>query len=534
MVSGSGRETAPRAGTTARTTRRGPGLFAGLWGAFGLFGLLGAGAPRVAQAQDIASFEKHTTVKTLQNGMTVIVVERPVAPVFSYFTHVDVGGSQEAMGLTGLAHMFEHMAFKGTDKIGTKDFAKEKLAIDKVEKAYLAYDAERRRETGRDDKKVAELEKAFREAIKEADKWVVPNEFGELVDRNGGEGMNAFTNNDETGYFFSMPSTRLEMWAYLESERSKRPVMRQFYQERDVVNEERRMRTDSSPTGRLIEQLLAAAFTAHPYGRPVVGWASDLDTWSATDALKFWETYYTPANKCIAVVGDVKASEAMPILEAYFGRLPKGPKPPPLSTVEPKQTGERTVVLRENTQPFYAEGYHRPDYRDKDDAVYDAIGDILSTGRTSRLYRALVRDQKIAAQAAGFPGFPGNKYPHLFVLFGVPTPGNTPQQIRAGIHGELEKLKKDLVTEDELKMVKARAKVGLLQSLERNQGLAIALATAQQRYGDWREVFRQVDQIEKVTREDIRRVANLIFLEGNRTAAWIETGVPASAQKGAK
>ncbi len=496
--------------------------------------VLSLGAADTARGQDLASFEKRTTVKTLPNGLTLIVIERPVAPVFSYFTHVDVGGTQEAAGQTGLAHMFEHMAFKGTERIGTNNFPQEKLAIAKVEQAYLAYDAERRKPVGRDDKKVAQLEQAWHDAIAAADKFVVPNEFGEIVDKNGGVGLNAFTNSDETGYFFSFPANRFELWAYLESERSKRPVMRQFYTERDVVTEERRMRVDSSPIGRLREQLVAAAFTAHPYGRPVVGWPSDLATWSATDALKFWETYYTPANKCIAIAGDIKASEVMPVLEAYFGRLPKGPKPPPVVTEEPPQNGERMVIMRGQSQPYYSEGYHRPDYRDKDDAVYQALSDVLSSGRTSRLYRALVRDQKVAAQVVTNSEYPGNKYPHLFVVFAVPSQGNTPQQVRAAIHAELAALKTNLVSDDELQMVRARAKVELLEGLGGNQGLAIAFSMAQQRYGDWREVFRNVERIEKVTKEDIRRVANQMFVDNNRTAAWLERVEGSTAAKGAK
>jgi predicted Zn-dependent peptidase len=473
-------------------------------------------------AQDLASFEKRTTLKVLPNGLTVIIVERPEAPVFSFFTHVDVGAAQEEVGQTGLAHMFEHMAFKGTDHIGTKNYAQEKVALEKVEKAYLAYDAERRKPVGRDDNKVGELKNAWQKAMQDAEPFVIPNEFGEIIDRVGGVGLNAFTNSDETGYFFSFPSNRFELWAYLESERSKRPVMRQFYQERDVVYEERRMRTDSNPIGRMLEQLLAAAFTAHAYGRPVVGWPSDLVTFSATDAQKFWETYYVPANKCIAVVGDVKASEALPVIEAYFGRLPKAPKPLALATIEPEQTAERTVTLREDSQPLYMEGYHRPDVHDADDAVYDAIASLMSAGRTSRLYRSLVRDQKIAAQASGFANFPGTKYPHLFVYLAIPTPGHTPRELRVAIHKEIDRLKRELVSDDELKMVKTRAKVNLLRSLDHNQGLAIAFASAQERYGDWREVFRNVDRIDKVTKEDIRRVANQVFLERNRTSSSIE------------
>src|SRR5262249_49473713 len=254
---------------------------------------------------------------------------------------------------------------------------------------------------------------------------------------------NAFTNTDETGYFFSFPSNRLELWAYLESERFLRPVMREFYKERDVVMEERRMRTDSQPIGRLIEQFVAEAYTAHSYGRPVVGWMSALQSFSATDAADFYKRNYVPANLVVAVVGDVKAAEVVPLVERYFGRLPAGPKPPPLRTVEPPQKGERQVVLRETAQPFYIEGYHRPAFDDPDAAVYAVISDVLSSGRTSRLYRSLVRDKKIAAQAAGFSGFPGNKYPNLFAFFAVPTPGHTPDESRDAIRAEIERLKSE-------------------------------------------------------------------------------------------
>ncbi len=484
-----------------------------------------------ARAQDVASFEGRTTVKVLPNGLTLLVVERPEAPVLSYFTHVDVGGAQEGVGQTGMAHMFEHMAFKGTDRIGTNNFAAEKGAIDKIEKAYLALDAERRKPYGRDDAKVVELEKTWRKAMEDAEKFVVQNEFGEIVDRVGGTGLNAFTNTDETGYFYSLPSNRVELWAYLESERMKRPVMRQFYQERDVVNEERRMRTDSNPIGRLIEQALAAAFTAHPYGRPVVGWPADLQTWSASDALKFWERYYVPANMVVALVGDVKAPVVLPVMESYFGRLQKGERPAPLGSDEPPQFVERTVVMKAKSQPIYAEAYHRPDYRHADNAVYNAIADLMSTGPTSRLYRALVRDQKIAAAAVGAPTFPGSKYASLFLFYAIPTPGHTAPELRTAIHREIERLKSEPVTDDELRMVKTRAKVNLLRGLENNQGLAIAFAKAQQRYGDWRQVFRNVQEIEKVTKDDVRRVANQVFVDSNRTAAWIEStaGKPGAA-----
>src|SRR5208282_130259 len=221
----------------------------------------------LALGQNLSSFEKRTTVKKLGNGLTVIICERPEAPVFSFFTHVDVGSVQDPMGKTGLAHMFEHMAFKGTDTIGTRDYAGEKVALAQVETAYAAYIAERDKPVDRDEAKLKQLEQGWKDAIAAADKFSKPynNEFGKVVESEGGEGMNASTDYDETEYHYSFPVNRLELWAYLESERFIHPVMRQFYDERNVVIEERRMRVDSNPIGRLIEQFTQEAFAAHPY-----------------------------------------------------------------------------------------------------------------------------------------------------------------------------------------------------------------------------------------------------------------------------
>jgi predicted Zn-dependent peptidase len=483
-------------------------------------------------AQSLASFEKRITVQTLSNGLTVIVCERAEAPVFSFFTHVDAGGAQEVPGITGLAHMFEHMAFKGTDRIGTTDYEAEKKALAKVEDTYRSYDEARRRPVGRDEKEVAEKEKAWKDAQAAADKYVVKNEFGEIIDREGGVGLNAFTNSDETGYFYSLPSNRLELWAYLESERFARPVFREFYKERDVVTEERRMRTESNPIGRLIEQFLSTAYQAHPYHQPVVGYASDLKSFSATDAAAFFQRYYVPSGIVIALVGDVKAADALPLIEKYFGKIPKGPRPEPLRTVEPAQIAEKEVVLVDPSQPFYVEGYHKPGATDPDNAVYDVVGDLMTSGRTSRLYRALVRDKKVAVASAGFNGFPGRKYPNLFVFFGIPTPDKMNADVRDAIRAEIERMKTEDVSDADLAMVKTRAKADLIRQLNDNSGLAQQLGEAQARFGDWRELFRQVERIDKVTKADIRRVANATFVARNRTVGRIETqAAPAPKQE---
>jgi predicted Zn-dependent peptidase len=486
----------------------------------------------LASAQDVASFEKRITVKKLDNGLTVIICERPEAPVFSFNTHVDAGSVQDPMGQTGMAHMFEHMAFKGTDTIGTIDYAAEKVALAQVEKAYAAYIEERDKPIGRSDDKLKGLQKAWQDAITAAQKYVIPNQFPQILESNGAEGLNANTDLDETSYHYSLPENRLELWAYLESTRFVHPVMREFYKERNVVIEERRMRTDSNPIGRLLEQFVTAAYQAHPYHRPTIGWMADLNSFSATDAQHFFDRYYIPSNMVVAVVGDVKTTQAMPIIEKYFGQIPSHEKPDERTTTEPPQNAERRVVLYDRSQPLYLEGYHRPDYRSPDDAVYDAIADLMSNGRTSRLYRSLVRDKKIAADSAGFTGLPGNKYPHLFAFYAFPLPGHKPDEMAEAIHHEIERLKTEDISDEELKMIRTRAKANLLRGLDSNEGLATQLALFQTRYGDWRELFRQVDNLEKVSKADIRRVANQTFVPVNRTVGIIETAVPPAQPAG--
>jgi predicted Zn-dependent peptidase len=492
---------------------------------------LAALAGHGACAQDLKSFEQRITTKVLPNGLTLLVCERPDAPVFSYTTFIDAGDVNDPSGDSGLAHMFEHLAFKGTSEIGTTDYASEKVALAKVEAANNAYEAEYLKPVDRDPQKLAELKKAFVDAQNEAHKYVIPNQFTEVAQRNGANGLNAETGLDNTMYFWSMPENRLELWAWLESGRLSDVVPREFYKERDVVMEERRMRTDSNPIGRLVEQFLATAYVAHNYGRSGIGWPSEVGQINATEAMEFHKKYYVGSNIVVAVVGDVKAGEVMPVLEKYFSRVPGGPKPEDMTTVEPKQFAEKSVAIREQTQPFYIEGYHRPSYHDPDDAVYDAIQDIMSNGRVSRLYRSLVRDQQIAAEAEGFSPFPGDKYPSLFSFYAVPLPGHTPAEMRDAIHKEIEKLKATDVTDSELSMYKTRARADLLRGLADNQGLSNALAEYQTRYGDWRELFKQLDRVDKVTKADIKRIANQVFVASNRTSAEIDTEAPAANAK---
>jgi predicted Zn-dependent peptidase len=488
-------------------------------------------------AQDLATFEKRTTTTVLDNGWTFIIVERPVAPVFSFSTIANVGSAQEVNGITGLAHFFEHMAFKGTPNIGTTNYKAEQQALNQVEMAYQAFQDERLSPTP-DPEELRKLEERFLEKQEEAHAFVVANEFGDIIDREGGVGLNAGTNTDQTIYFYSMPSNKFELYAFLESERFMHPVFREFYKERDVVMEEKR-RAQSNPIGRLIEQFISTAFEAHPYHHSVLGHMSDLQAITMSDARRFYEIYYPPNNLVTTIVGDVKAEEILPVLEKYFGRIPRGPNPPTLRTVEPPQIAEKTVILQDASQPIYIEGYKKGSKTSPDQPVYDAIDDILSNGRTGRLYRSLVRDKKIAVQTGSFAGFPGEKYPNMQLFFAVPSRGIENEEVQVAIRTEIERLQAEQVTDEELTRFKTRAKATLLRSMRSNQGLANNLSDYQTIFGDWRELFRYIDRLDKVTKDDIQRVAKETFQPTNRTVAMIVTetaetdaseGAPASAE----
>jgi predicted Zn-dependent peptidase len=458
----------------------------------------------------------------LANGMTFIVYERHEAPVATLFTYADVGSVQEPVGHTGLAHMFEHMAFKGTAVVGTTNYAEEKLALEHVDQTFLALRAERDKGRNADPAKLKQLEADFKAAQESAGKFVVSNEFGKAIDSAGGRGMNAGTSADSTQYFYSLPSNSIELWFYLESERFKDPVFREFYKERDVVMEERRMRTDSNPIGKLIEEFLTTAYKAHPYKEPTIGFPSDLNSFTRKDAMEFFQKYYQPSNLTSVIVGDVDPTEVKRLAEIYFGRIPSGPKPDPVRTVEPVQLAERRVTLRVNAQRFVVIGYHKPDINDPDNAVYTAISSIMSEGRSSRLDRSLVQKEKVAIQAAGIPGFPGQKYPNLFLFYAVTAPGKTNAEVEKAMAAQIDRLKTEPVSQEELDGVKARFRAGMIEGLKSNQSMASELAEFQVLTGDWRNLFRFLNQINAVTPADIQRVAKLTFIPANETVGVIE------------
>lgn len=476
-------------------------------------------APLFLQSQDLKEIEKRVTEFTLPNGMRWIVFERHEAPVVAFNAFVNAGAVDDPGAKSSMAHMFEHMIGKGTTTVGTKNWPAEQKALQRVEEVYDRYEEEQRRVPKPDPKKLEQLEAALKDAIDTANSYVEPNEFTRVIEEQGGVGFNAGTAQDYTTYFYSLPANKTELWFLLTSEWFRRPVFREFYKERDVVREERRMRVESSPQGKLMEVLAATAFMAHPY-RIFIGWASDIDHLRAKDAEAFYQKYYSPGNVTMAVVGDVKAADIKRLAERYFSPIPARPLPPPVTTVEPPQEGEKRAVLESNSQPFLVMAYKRPDQNDKDDPVLDVIGAILSSGRTGTLYKELVRDKRIALAAQAVSGFPAGKYANLFVVFDVPQAGHTIEENEKAIHEIIEKLKTEKVDAATLQRVKTKVRAGLIRQLDSNTGLASQLPFYSAMYGDWRKMFTGLDDIEKVTADDVQRVAKQYLMDEKKTVVY--------------
>lgn len=470
----------------------------------------------------LENLEKQVQEFTLANGLRFIVVERHQSPVFSFMTVVDAGSANDEVGTTGLAHMMEHMAFKGTPVVGTRDYEKEKGLLAAEEAAWNALLDERRKGARADTSKLRRLDTAFQAAQESSRELVVSNEFSKIMEEAGAQNANASTGADITNYYYSIPSNQLEKWALMEGSRMTHPVFREFYKEREVVYEERRMRVESSPIGRLFDEFIRTMFLAHPYGFGGIGYPSDLKTFSRTEGEAYFRTHYVAKNMTVAVVGDVTTADVRKYAEKYFGELSDAPKPPPIDTVEPEQNAERRVLLEDPAQPYVVIGWHIPAASDPTYPAYRALADLLAGGDYARLNKKLVKEMKIVAQIGGGAGIIGEKYPSMFAVLALPAAGQDPLAVEREIYAAMDEiLTTKPFTEDELAGYKVRVKAQKIRQVESNASLAGALAESHVLYGDWREFFREQERVQSLRVRDLMDVMKKSLVKKNRTVGII-------------
>ena len=449
---------------------------------------------------------------TLPNGIRVLFVKRSFAPVFAGQVMVKVGGVDEVPGSTGIAHFFEHMAFKGSERIGTKDFAAEKPLLDRLEQIV----------SGARDQKAALESAEVQDLEKRLSALWVDNEFGRIYNEAGGVSANAATSKDWTNYVVELPNNALPLWGFMESERLFHPVLRQFYKEREVVQEERRRGYDDNPSGRLYELLLQTAYLLHPDRLPVIGYPVDLQSLTATQMRAFYAKYYRPDNMVIGIVGDLEADDVRRVTEMYFGRYQNPDTPlPKVREVEPPQEGERDAELIADAEPELLIGYHKPVHPDPDDSRFAVLHSLLSEVRSSIFEKELVRAKKLAASISTTEA-PGQRFPSLFVVSAAPQPGVSNRRLADEVQKIFDRMAKIPVSAAELEAAKRRVRVGVLKSLETDMGLAESLADSELLYGDWGMVFEMLQIVERTSAADIQNLASRYLRRDQRTFVHLE------------
>ncbi len=468
--------------------------------------------------------------RTLSNGMKLLMLERHHSPTIAGGWVVRVGSVNERPGITGIAHLFEHMMFKGTPAIGTKDAKRDAEIINEQEIVRDAMRLEeskmrlalRRGEINDLEKaenktpRYRELEVKFNELIKNQREILVKNEFDRIYTTAGASGMNAFTSNDMTGYFITVPANKLEMWTWMESERLLRPVFREFYAERDVVFEERRMRTESTPLGKFQESLEALFWESHPYGWPVIGWPSDIPSISKAQADEFYSLYYAPQNITLVLVGDFKVEEAEGLCEKYFGRIPRGKKRiPEVVTSEVAQKVEKRMNAEAEANPQVDILWHSPAAGHPDARALKVLAAVLS-GRSGRLHKSLVLDKELATTA--FAQQMSRKYAGMFNVGGESKDTKTPGDVENGIYDEIRRLKSELVSDRELQKVKNNFAAMAVRRTSSNFHMLLQLIQYEG-VDSWKAINTEIPNILEVEAEDIQRVARKYLIKENRTVA---------------
>lgn len=485
----------------------------------GVFLSLAAVPP--AGGKGMGELEGRVVEETLSNGLKVLVLPRSQSPTVSLFWRYRVGAVQEGQGMTGLAHLLEHMLFKGTRHLGTTDYAGEEEVRRQIDRVARQID-ELRLRGGIDGDRIDELTEELRRLQEKGRLFVVKDEIDEIYTRNGARGLNASTSADLTTYKVSLPSNRLELWAAIESDRLREPVMREFYSERDVVVEERRQNFESEPSSRLYTLMLATAFQAHPYGRPVIGWAGDVDYLTAGQAEDFFRRWYAPNNAVLTAVGDVEPGAFLQLVRKHFGGLERQALPSRRLPREPAQEGERRAVLSMDAEPRLMVAFHKPALPSRQDYVMDLLDALLTGGRTSRLYRRLVEEDQVAISVSTSNGVPGSRYPNLFLISAAPRHPHTNAEVEGALLDELARISREEVPLAELNRVRKRLKAEMLRGLQSNSGLAGMLSYFEAVAGDWRYIATHLDILEDISPAEIRKTAAEYFTAKNRSIVSLE------------
>ncbi|TET23961.1 MAG: insulinase family protein [Candidatus Stahlbacteria bacterium] len=483
-----------------------------------LFAILAGSIPFMGIADTYTEIEERVVEHELRNGMRFLIFERHEAPLVSMVIAVKAGAVNEVTNKTGIAHFLEHLAFKGTQTIGTKNYRAERKVLKELDAAFKAY--HKAEQEGADSEVLETLYAEFKQRQEKASSYIVQGELSEIYDRNGATRFNASTGYDYTTYIITLPSNRFELWCGMESDRMANPVFREFYSERDVILEERRMRTDNSPRGLFFEEYRSVSYKAHPYGQPILGHLSDMENLYRQDVRAFYETYYVPQHMTAAIVGDVNAEEIIPLIDKYFGRIPKRPDPPGLITKEPEQPGVRRVQMHIGRQPRLYMGFSTVPEGHEDELVLDLLASVLGQGRTSRLYRSLVEERKLASSVRA--GHTTMLYAGQLGFSGTPIEGVTAAELEEAVLGELAELKENPITEEELDAARARWKVRIYTYLSSNLGMGYMLAQGDQGNTGWQDIFRIPERAEKITPQDLMDAAERYIDPDKRSVGLME------------
>ncbi|MCA9304333.1 MAG: insulinase family protein [Phycisphaerales bacterium] len=469
---------------------------------------------------------------TLDNGMKFLLLPRDEQPnIITAGWISPVGSVNERPGITGVSHLLEHLLFKGTDAIGTSDpeldeqYREQLTEIREKMRAYtldVQYDRMMKGEIDNpwdpaNDTDELRAMRAEMTAIQDKQAEItIKNEFDSIYTSNGASGMNAGTSNDFTVFYINIPSNKLELWAWMESDRLDNPSMRELDAERFVVIEERRQRLEATATGKLDEQFDSMFWVASPYGWPVIGWMSDLMAYTEDEIYQYFETYYQPANLTGVIVGDFDPAEAEQVIESYFGRLEnKRAAPAPMVTHTVPLLGEVRFTGECDCQDQVEVRYRSVPFGHPDEAVFDVMADLLN-GRTGRLYKSLVEEKEIATRARA--SNQSNHFAGSFSFSGVPKGRAELVDLEAAWYDELERLKTEPVGERELQKIKNQKAADTFRGLEDNSSLFFQLAITEA-FGGYEYLNEMPKRVQAVTSEDIMRVANKYFNEHNRAVA---------------